>query len=407
MKKFILIIFSFSSMLGDNLLNLKEFNFFNSNWQHHSKFAYRIFSVGAGVLNNSFTLSQYNRFSGSFLDDRAKNEILNSIPATGLWLNAGINLNGFDILLNNFGFSLYGTGSLTFRVPKDIFDLALYGNKLNRRYDADNLAVRTSSYLVAAISYHLVTKNKICVFGSVRYLNGIYHFETIEVRGYLFTTPSLLISEGNATYRLGRGGNGVGLDLNINYHFSSNLRLNIAVINLNSGINWADNPETGNRNFTLDSINWYRVRHGDFFQSSSTVISNASFRTPLPFYILFGSDYQINPVLKGKLLLSQSFNETALTARPPLFTANIEFLGLAVKSFRLPIELEVSLGGREEFGVGYSLGVIFKKFSGTFAVKDLSGFFLSAKGSAASLTFGYNLYPEVIQKPYVLRLRGD
>jgi hypothetical protein len=405
MKKINLLILSMSFCLvqGNGLSYLGEFNFVNSTWEHHPKFAYRIIGVGAGVLNNSFTLSQYNRFSGTFLDDPAKEEILISIPRTGLWLNAGANLTGLDIFFNNFSFSMFGTGSVSTKIPKDVFDLALYGNALNRQYEVNDLAARTISYWAASLSYNLKIKRKIHLSGAIRYLGGIYLFETLESHGYLLTTPNFLVSEGKATYRLGNGGSGVGLDLILNYDFFSNLQTTLALFNLNSGINWTGNPENGYLNFALDSINWYRVQRGDFFQGNSTVISTTPFRTPLPFYIALGANYRINRILNGSLFLSQSFNESQLTTRAPMLSGIIELRGLRW----LPIEVGASLGGKEGFGFGYSLGVIIKKFSGSFAIKDLGGFFLGAKGTTATFTFGYNLYPEIIHGPNALYLRGS
>jgi hypothetical protein len=400
---FWILIFTFCVARGATLSDLGEFNLQNSIWSHHPKFAYRIIGVGAGVLHNSFTRSQYNRYSGAFLDDRTKDEIMSSIPGTGLWLNAGANLNGFDIIINNFVISMFGTGSLALRIPKDVFDLALYGNALDRRYEANDLAGRTISYWGAAASYHLSIRKKLQIGTAIRYLGGIYIFETLESQAYLLTTPSFMVSEGKATYRLGRGGSGVGLDLNIAYDFLPDLRTTLALFNLNTGINWTNNPENGYLNFALDSINWSRIQRGDFFSENSTVVSTVPFRTPLPFYIMLGANYRFNPILNGSLTLSQSFNESQLTTRAPRLTGAIEFRGL----HWLPVELGMSLGGKEGFGIAYSLGVIIKKFSGSFAVQDLGGFFLGAKGTAATITLGYNLYPDIISNPSVLRLRGN
>ena len=404
MRKINLLILTISCSLiyGNGLSYLDEFNFTYSNWVHHPKFAYRIIGVGAGVLNNSFTLNQYNRFSGAFLDEPAKLEILSSIPTNGLWLNAGATLTGLDIFFNNFGFSIFGNGTISTKIPKDVFDLALYGNELNRQYEVDDLAARTLSYWAASLSYNLKIKSKIHLAGAIRYLGGIYLFETLESHGYLLTTPNFFVSEGKATYRLGNGGSGFGLDLILNYDVSQKLQTTLALFNLNSGINWAGNSENGYLNFTLDSINWSQLQKGDFFQGNSTVTSIAPFRTPLPFYIALGANYQINPFLKGSLYLSQSFNESQLTTRAPMLSSNIELRWLRW----LPIEVGASLGGKEGFGFGYSLGVIIKKFSGSFAIKDLGGFFLGAKGTTASFAFGYNLYPEIIRGSNALHLRG-
>lgn len=400
--KLLILLIACTLIYGNGLSYLDEFNIINSTWTHHPKFAYRIIGIGAGVLNNSFTLNQYNRFSGAFLDEPAKQEILSSIPTNGLWLNAGANLTGLDIFYNNFSFSLFGSGTASTKIPKDVFDLALYGNELNRQYEVNDLAARTLSYWTASLAYNLKIKSKINLSGAIRYLGGIYLFETLESHGFLLTTPNFTISEGYATYRWAKGGSGFGFDLICNYDFSQKLKTTLALFNLNSGINWAGNSENGYRNFALDSINWPRLQKGDFFQSNSTILSTVPFRTPLPFYIAFGADYQFYPFLKGSLFLSQSFNESHLTTRAPILSGNIELRWLSW----LPMEVGASLGGKEVFGFGYSLGVIYKKFSGSFAVKDLGGLFLRAKGTSAAFTFGYNLYSKITPESNVLYLHG-
>lgn len=385
--------------IGSGFSDLDEFGLRNLLHFEHPEFGYRIIGLEAGVLNNSFTLSQYNQYSGAFLDNRAKDEILHSIPETGMWLNAGANLTGFDLIFRNFGFSVFGTGSYDLKIPKDVFDLALYGNQINRRYEADGLSRQSISFWGISASHNLRIKQRFQFGLAARYLSGISIFETLRSQGYLLTTPTYVASEGSLSYRLGRGGNGAGLDLIFSYDILPDLRTILALINLNTGMNWTKNPELGQFSFNLDSINWSRLQKEDFFTENDSRKATEPFRTALPFYLILGTSYRLCPSLRTGFILKQIFNESSTNRLPRLF-GTLEFRGLRF----LPLECGLSVGGSEGFGMYYSIGFIYRKFSWSYSVHDLGGFFLGAKGTTINFFFGYNLYPVLPNKPSTRQL---
>ncbi|MEO0093599.1 MAG: DUF5723 family protein [candidate division WOR-3 bacterium] len=384
-----------------------EFNCPYAISEYQPKFAYRVIGFSAGLFNNSFTVQQYNRYSGTYLDNQAKVDILNSIPHQGFFFHGGANLEGLEIFLSRFSISILGCGFIGLEIPKDIFDLALFGNQLNRYYSAAGFKNRTLAYWSGAIAYNSqIPSTNLAVGVRARYLAGIYYFETFETQGYLFTTPAFLVSEGEANYRRALGGNGFGCDLMLSYDFSPKLRTTLAFLNLNSGIKWTNNPQQGLYYFALDSLNWQRLRQGDFFYSNRTVTETVPFHTRLPFYLLLAADYQLGRSLIGSVLINQSFNESPLMRRAPIFATAIEFHGLAGNSFRIPIAIGISLGGKEKFGFSYRLGWVVKKFSGSLAFKDFGGCLFGAKGTTTIFTFGYNLTPAPKPKLTDLYLRG-
>jgi hypothetical protein len=95
-------------------------------------FACRILGLEAEAGNNSFSIAQYNRYTGAFLGDSAKADILGSIPKSGLLLAGGAQAAGAEFGYGNFAASVRTAGSAEATLPRDAFDLALQGNELGR-----------------------------------------------------------------------------------------------------------------------------------------------------------------------------------------------------------------------------------------------------------------------------------
>ncbi|MEE9554857.1 MAG: hypothetical protein V3W18_11215, partial [candidate division Zixibacteria bacterium] len=65
-------------------------------------FSINMFNVGVGLRNNSFSLADYNKYTGKFLTDSDKQDILNSIPSEGLALDALAEASAFNFSIGNF-----------------------------------------------------------------------------------------------------------------------------------------------------------------------------------------------------------------------------------------------------------------------------------------------------------------
>ncbi|MBD3232860.1 MAG: hypothetical protein GF315_03970, partial [candidate division Zixibacteria bacterium] len=65
--------------LQNNPANLGLRDNFKSSWE--------FFSLGAQLRNNAFSLNDYNQYTGAYLTDDDKEEILGKIPSEGLSLN--------------------------------------------------------------------------------------------------------------------------------------------------------------------------------------------------------------------------------------------------------------------------------------------------------------------------------
>ena len=97
-------------------------------------FSLSFLSLGLGLANNSFTVSDYNRYNGSYLSDKKKKTILGKIPSSGLSLDSRAKFGLLSLSYRNYAFFIEGSGTSKITLPRDPFELILYGNELNRAY---------------------------------------------------------------------------------------------------------------------------------------------------------------------------------------------------------------------------------------------------------------------------------
>ena len=117
------------------------------------RFVYQLLSVDAGLGNNSFRGTQYNRYTGAFLDEAAKQDILGSIPRSGLRLDGNARVDATALTFGTFGFAVSGRAGASGTVPKDLFDLVLRGNELDRIYSAVTLGGEAIAYTDVTASF--------------------------------------------------------------------------------------------------------------------------------------------------------------------------------------------------------------------------------------------------------------
>ncbi len=114
----------------------------------------KLFYFGTTAGNNSFSLNDYNRVSGDTLDDLEKNQLLNAIPNSGFAANTSIDALLFGLSTGRMALAVNLKSAERICLPRDLFDLVLFGNQLDRTYnlamenmgDVWTVAVTTLSY---------------------------------------------------------------------------------------------------------------------------------------------------------------------------------------------------------------------------------------------------------------------
>jgi hypothetical protein len=211
-------------------------------------FTMNFLNLGMRLKNNSFSLDDYNRYNGKFLTDSDKDEIINSIPSTGLGLDLAAEASAFNFSIGNFAATYKGVGVTSFSVDRDPFRLMLLGNAVVHEVSVSDTRGEAFALGDAALSYGQAIKRwqggELSVGASVHYLKGIAYGGITEARGGVVTTDTGFVGSGQMNYHTSRGGDGYSSDLGLAVRFSDDWFFSAGWQNVSSKINWRkDNKE--------------------------------------------------------------------------------------------------------------------------------------------------------------------
>ncbi|MFC1544867.1 hypothetical protein ACFL4X_01745 [Gemmatimonadota bacterium] len=220
------------------------------------------FSVSGG--NNAFPLDMLNEYNGRFLDADAKQEILAKIPSgEGVVPSARANASVVALTYKNFGFALELDAAGDFSIPKEVFQLALFGFEdklIEFAYDGNAVAVGKMTFAYGRpIAQNKVLKlpwigeeirfREITAGASVSYIfaGGFADmrkgFVSTGFNGPSSAGPNGLVLDTRSIFRTAEGGWGFGLDLGFSAVTESDWMLGLAIDNFLSRVSWNDDAE--------------------------------------------------------------------------------------------------------------------------------------------------------------------
>ena len=90
----------------------------------------QLFALGSTLINNSFSMGDYEQYNGAYLSESDKREILSKIPSGGLEFTGNTAASALSFARGPIAFSATveaaGQGSLS----RDVVDLAFFGNRI-------------------------------------------------------------------------------------------------------------------------------------------------------------------------------------------------------------------------------------------------------------------------------------
>lgn len=325
------------------------------------KYSLRLASVNLLAQNNLLSFDSYNRYLGvdSPIDDEQKQELFNMVPASGIFLKGDWSLGLCDFSYRNLGFAFRRKDFWNVEIARDMVDLLLFGNQLNRTYQINNFSLDNLSYYsfnFAAGLQIINQKNQYASAGiGVKYLVGNNVRLTEQAIGNLYSNEYYL--QGNLLWqrKLANGGYGLGIDLGGTYDLKK-YRFSIALLNLSPGILWNRNPRTNIKTIALDSFSVYQaIKTNDldsFYLAKDTTFPSASFRTSLPIYLTLGAGWKFD--VYGSMLsviYEQNLVETRFSTFAPKFSLDLQWNLLQY----IIINPSISFDGNE--GVSFALGI--------------------------------------------------
>lgn len=328
----------------------------NLGFPQNPGFTFNLFSFGAKLGNNGFSVKDYNRYNGKFLSESDKDKILNSIPDQGLDLNLDVEASALGFSWGQFAITSQLSGISFLSVPKDPFELLLLGNKLNESIIVDQANSEACAYFSLIFSHGrrvFTIKEKDIYAGiNLKWLKGIAYHRTIKAQGDFVTRETEI--EGGASYvsLQAMGGKGYAIDLGFASFLDENYTLGLFILNPLSRIKW--NKEAEKKGYEI-AVNSFTLENSDddsVVREENYTENISSFDTHLPAVISLGLSRKTS-----RLMLAanweQGFKNCAGSTKTPRLSFGAEYYLLSW----LPLRSGISLGGKEGFLFATGLGV--------------------------------------------------
>ncbi len=354
--------------------------------QGHSPLQVQLLGFGINVSNNSFTLDDYNKYTGATLSASDKTYILAQIPEEGLNLKANAEASALSIGLGQFVFSVSGVGAVDANLSKDIVELMLNGNTF-----ADSVVVTGSysdgiAYAQLGLSYgrllYEAGSRQLSVGATVKYIRGIGVEEILKLEGLASTQSFGFQGNGEIIARTATGGSGFGLDLGAALKLNHDYTIGARLENILGSISWNKNTEEHGASFSFDTMT--------VSNSSDVAVTNdyskniPAFSTSLPVVTNLGVA-NTSGKLRWGLDWEQGFNRTAESSTKPRLSIGLEWLQLGM----IPLRLGYAFGGGRGTSFSVGSGVNFNPFYLDLAAVTGTGFSVySAKGLKLALSTG-------------------
>ena len=329
--------------------------------------SFTIFNIEATASNSSFPKRYYDKYNGAFLDEDAKNDILGRISESGLGVIADARVQLLSIAFGNYAITVTGSGAGRASAPKDLVDLILFGNQINRTYNATGTAAHALS--TATVAFSAATpvaipwfKVKASTLGAtVKYHYGIGYAELLEAELRATTTATDLAAKGLADFRFGApGGQGFSIDIGAAADINDQWSVGLSFSDPLSIIHFGGDSYRGMYTFAVDSLTALSFEDTDFdsiFTTEEIEEEHISFSTVIPAELRLGGGYFFQKVSVTAVYL-QGFRKTAVASSTPGFAVGIEYKPWKLLDLRTGIGIGGIHGFRLAWGLSFNPGPV-------------------------------------------------
>ena len=393
------------------------------------KFAWQIVDLGLTLVaeNNSFSVQTYNdNFTEKdhFISADDKTDLLNDIEGDGLKMNVDLDPYFSALVPINGGvaFSLpkdiRSAISLGFKagfegqVPKDIFELMLFGNKFDKQYDiakwdGSSWALLSFNWAFAKAIMPKQLKKHLSEFtvgGTFKVIGGGYAEVLRSDGGFITQIEGAELD----AYVLAQSGIGTGFGLDLGaagVTKNGKTTVSVALLNFLDTMSWSTYARQDSVFASADDLRGTRMLDSDVKSIEDVLdnedvdgdgdkdfhekISEESFSRSLPAILRIGAAHKVMPRLTVVGNYDQAFSDGFGISSTPRLSGGAEYR--LVPWF--PTRMGLTLGGRSS---GSSVGLAFGPFNfshGRIELLNLAlvtrgGFFPGiAQGTAISINF--------------------
>lgn len=321
----------------------------------------QVIGLGASVRNNSFSLDDYNNFTGAQLSDADKQELLSKIPPEGLQVSADGELSAFGFGTGNIAISLSAMGAAEINLSRTAVELLLNGNAIAETLVLDD--IYGEGYGLASLNFsygHLLYKHldrQFAVGATARLIKGLEYEEIIEANGQAVTLSTGFEGAGSLVARSASGGSGLSVDLGGVLQINRSYTVGAGIYNFLSAVQWTDGTEEHRYSFDFDTVTAVNMGNDSLITTSDTTVEIGSFTTHLPTTVRIGL-----AKTQGSLLWAvdweQGFRQAAGSSPTPRISAGAEYHVLRF----LPVRAGFGLGGKQGATYAGGIGVEFSAF---------------------------------------------
>lgn len=338
-------------------LEASAYNPANLGLSKNHSFSIDLFSVGVNLKNNSFSLNDYNTYTGQFLTEDDKNAILEKIPAEGLQINLLTEAAGLSFSVGRLAFNFRGLGASKINLNKDPMELLLFGNAIIPDISLNDTRGEAWAIGDGTIAYGQPLRKwedgELAIGASLHYLYGIINQKITHAEGGIVTTDSGFVGDGLMVIRSATGGSGVAFDLGMSMVFADNWIFSACWQNIYSKLNWSKDTEELLLTFDMQTINYDNLAdttiNDSLVESSDTTYSIPSFSTTVPSVVKLGIARSYEK-LTWALDWEQGTSPGASQSVNPRISSGIEYNHWGF----LPLRAGISFGGNR--GTLYSTG---------------------------------------------------
>ncbi len=368
-------------------IDAARFNPANLGFSSNQLKGVELVGAGANISNNSFTLSDYNKYTGAFLTDDDKEDILDKVSDEGLQLRADAEATALGIALGPFAFGIAGNAIADISLNKDLLELVLNGNTFADTIEITGSYSEVLAYGSAYLSYgHSVYKSdarELAVGATVRYLRGFGVERVVELEGLAATFATGFEGEGSMVAQTATGGYGYAIDLGAALKLNDDYMVGARIRNFLSSLRWNSDTEEHGFTFSFDTMTIDNMDE-DYVVTEDYSIAIDEFSTNLPSLLNVGVANT-----SGKLLWAvdweQGFRRETGVSSKPRISAGVEYSPVS----SLPLRAGYSLGGDRNasfsLGSGFHLAYFYMDYAFVTGT-TFSGY--SSKGLNFAITTG-------------------
>jgi hypothetical protein len=312
-------------------------------------------SLRASAGNNSFSIGEYSLYNGKFLTGADKARIMGSVPESGLDTRAHVSVGGGASW--NRGIRLVGwlrAGQVS-RMPRDVLDLALFGNEPGRTYDLNGASGEAMGLAGMSIAYAGAvgfSGREVFLGAGLNLLKGLAYDGVVRAEGFIHTGEEGITSAGELVTRTSEGGTGYSLDIGLACISYYDITISTYVLNVASAMHWTSGCVEETNRLIIDSASlgssdpdsliedFYERKTLESFESSISPIAGIRLERDMGWALV-------------SLGYSQGLGPDAFTSGNPRVAASGTWASVRLVDLRADVAYEAGFGLEESVEVGF------------------------------------------------------